>query len=174
MEDIITILKEHLNRYPQMRPQDVIKLLYQYEYGPGHMIRDDAMKLYELMKEWDETEADETMPLYENIGNMMSRVNIAKAKTMFTPEQINDLFVRTANIHRGSMADFMRDMKTIRRHLSELPVSFTETEYDEYLAWYRSEGYPSVHHSREYHDLYHPHYRVIFTNMIRSLEEDPS
>ncbi len=172
MEDIITVLKEHLKRYPKMQPQDIVKLLYQYEYGPGHMIKNDAMTLYNLMKEWDETEADPSMPLYENIGHMMSRVNIAKAKTMFTPEEINDLFVRTANIQKGSMADFMRDMKAIRRNLPELHCSFSETEYDEYLAWYRSEGYPAVHHSKLYRETYDPHYRIIFTNMIRALEED--
>ena len=32
------ILLEHFHRYPQMQLQDAVKLLYQSEFGGGHMI----------------------------------------------------------------------------------------------------------------------------------------
>ena len=32
-DDLIDILKYHINKYPKMEVQDVIKLLYQNEFG---------------------------------------------------------------------------------------------------------------------------------------------
>ena len=47
-QELLVVLKEHLDRYPKMQPQDVVKLLYQGEFGPGHMIKDPAASLKRL------------------------------------------------------------------------------------------------------------------------------
>ena len=38
------ILLAHLKQYPQMQLQDVVKLLYQSEFGGGHMITSPEKK----------------------------------------------------------------------------------------------------------------------------------
>ncbi len=42
----------HLARYPRMQVQDAVKLLYQSEFGGGHMIADSAESLKRLCEEW--------------------------------------------------------------------------------------------------------------------------
>ena len=45
------ILLSHFVRYPQMTPQDAVKLLYQSAFGPGHLIRDEGMARARLAEE---------------------------------------------------------------------------------------------------------------------------
>ena len=45
------ILLEHFHRYPQMQLQDAVKLLYQSEFGGGHMITSPEKSLKSLEDE---------------------------------------------------------------------------------------------------------------------------
>ena len=47
------ILLAHAKRYPQMRPTDAVKLIYQNEFGGGHLIRDEEAVLNYLRQEYD-------------------------------------------------------------------------------------------------------------------------
>ena len=38
--EIIDILKIHTSVYPEMQPQDAVKLIYQNEFGGGHLIKE--------------------------------------------------------------------------------------------------------------------------------------
>ena len=58
MEEILEILKTHLEKYPEMTPQDCFKLIYQNELGPGHLVRDEKESPELLKKEWDSIEAE--------------------------------------------------------------------------------------------------------------------
>ena len=169
MEEILVILKKHLEKYPKMTPQDCFKLIYQNELGPGHMVEDEKTSLERLKKEWDEIEADENEQLIVPLGNHLCRINLKKAKCLYTPEEINDIFVRTANIHRGRMGEFMHNMKLLKHHLDELPVSFTYDEFLEFREMYRGRGYPPLHHSPLYRETYDPHYRVVYEGFAESL-----
>ena len=37
MEELERILREHAERYPLMQPTDAVKLIYQNEFGGGHL-----------------------------------------------------------------------------------------------------------------------------------------
>ena len=40
-------IKYHKNKYPKMTTQDIVKLLYQNHFGPGHFIKDiETIKNY--------------------------------------------------------------------------------------------------------------------------------
>ena len=45
------ILLEHFHRYPQMQLQDAVKLLYQSEFGGGHMVTSPEKSLKSLEDE---------------------------------------------------------------------------------------------------------------------------
>ena len=38
-ENLKNILKTHAGRYPETRPRDAVKLIYQNEFGGGHLRR---------------------------------------------------------------------------------------------------------------------------------------
>ena len=93
-------------RYPLMQPTDAVKLTYQNEFGGGHLIRDEQAVLNYLRREYESVEKDPTMPLYEDMGNGIVRVNLAAIK----PEELEQLgkeFIRSAAEHTGSMERFL-------------------------------------------------------------------
>ena len=45
----------HANMYPRMRPADAVKLVYQNEFGGGHMIKSPEAALIRLRNEYAAT-----------------------------------------------------------------------------------------------------------------------
>lgn len=48
MENILLL---HYRMYPKMQIQDGVKLIYQNEFGPGHLVKDEADSLEQLLEE---------------------------------------------------------------------------------------------------------------------------
>lgn len=80
MEELKAILIAHAKRYPLMQPTDAVKLVYQNEFGGGHLIRDEQACLNYLRREYDSIVKDPNVLLYEAIGNGIVRVNLAAVK----------------------------------------------------------------------------------------------
>ena len=87
MEELKQILIAHAKRYPLMQPSDAVKLIYQNEFGGGHLIRDEQACLAFLRREYDSITKDPNMPLYEEIGNGIVRIHLAAVK----PEDLGNL-----------------------------------------------------------------------------------
>ena len=161
------IIQSHLSRYPLMEPTDVVKLLYQNEFGGGHLISDPARSLAYLRQEWEslsgEKSNQEDMPLLEDIGGGLCRLHLAPAKAggFYTPEQINDWFVRSAAAHRGSQDRFLATLDWLEEKAEIFPFRFSKEALQTYLAAYREAGCPLVSHSETYRRAYRPAYRVV-------------
>ena len=114
MEELKVILITHANRYPLMQPQDAVKLIYQNEFGGGHLIRDEEACLNYLRREYADLEKDPSAQLYEEIGNGIVRVNLAAVK----PEDLEQLgrdFIRSAAEHAGTMDSFLQKLDVLRK-----------------------------------------------------------
>ena len=48
------ILIRHWEHYPGMEAQDLVKLIYQSEFGGGHLIRDPGESLRRLQAEYED------------------------------------------------------------------------------------------------------------------------
>ena len=107
MEELKVILITHANRYPLMQPQDAVKLIYQNEFGGGHLIRDEEAYLNYLRREYASVAKDPTVPLYEDIGNGIIRVNLAAVKHEDL-EQLGRDFIRSAAEHTGTTDSFLK------------------------------------------------------------------
>ena len=146
MEELRAILIAHAKRYPLMQPTDAVKLIYQNEFGGGHLIRDEQACLNYLRREYADLEKDPTVPLYEDIGNGIVRVNLAAVK----PEDLEQLgkdFIRSAAEHTGTMDSFLRKLDVLRKLTVEGIFSFDSQELENFLFKYRSQSYPMVSHS---------------------------
>ena len=120
-QELLVVLKEHLDRYPKMQPQDVVKLLYQGEFGPGHMIKDPAASLKRLEDEYAHTEHAPRMGLTEDIGNGFVRVNLAALDMgVCSLEKLSALFVLSANQTSGDMNRFQEKLEMIKDHFAGL------------------------------------------------------
>ena len=160
MEELRAILIAHAKRYPLMQPTDAVKLIYQNEFGGGHLIRDEQACLNYLRREYADLEKDPTAPLYEDIGNGIVRVNLAAIE----PEDLDQLgknFIDSAAKHKGTMDSFLNKLEVLRKLTAEGVFAFDTNALSSYLTKYKAAGYPAVSHSPEYRQAYNPAYRVI-------------
>jgi hypothetical protein len=161
MNDLYTILLTHSARYPKMEPTDAVKLLYQSEFGGGHLISNTDACLAYLRAEWERTPFDPDAPLVEDIGGGIVRVMLAAITDADAVETLGRDFIRSAaNVH-GTTEGFLEKLALLRTMTAEGKFSFSLAELDEYLTAYEKAGYPAVSHSETYRRLYHPAYRVL-------------
>jgi hypothetical protein len=161
MNDLYTILQAHAARYPKMEPTDAVKLLYQSEFGGGHLISNEDACLAYLRTEWERTPFDPDAPLAEDIGGGVIRVMLAAIADADALEALGRDFIRSAaNVH-GTREGFLEKLALLRTMTAEGKFSFSLAELDEYLSAYERAGYPAVSHSETYRRLYHPAYRVL-------------
>ncbi|MDO5406368.1 MAG: hypothetical protein Q4F28_03425 [Eubacteriales bacterium] len=167
------LLMKQFARYPQMQLEDAVKLLFQSEFGGGHMVANPAKSLERIRQEW-ETERltwkvageknsgdDEWELPYEDIGDGMCRLHLSALDAGLLPETLNQMFVRTADQKIGKKERFEKKLELLLAccESGELPWKVEDAQV--YLAAYRAQGYPPVSHSDWYRSHYHPSYRVV-------------
>ena len=161
MNDLYTILQTHAARYPKMEPTDAVKLLYQSEFGGGHLIANEDACLAYLRAEWERTSFDPDAPLVEDIGGGVIRVMLAAIPDADAVEALGRDFIRSAaNVH-GTQEGFLEKLALLRTMTVEGKFAFSLAELDEYLTAYKAAGCPAVSHSETYRRLYRPAYRVL-------------
>lgn len=163
------ILRYHAARYPAMEPTDAVKLLYQSEFGGGHLISDPARTLAYLRRELQTTLPDENVPLTEPIGGGLVRLSLSAALACgISAEQINDSFVRSAAAVKGTLPRFLEKLQLLQDLCEADVFAFSPAALSDYLVAYAAQGYPMVSHSETYRALYHPAYRVMLTSLLPS------
>ncbi len=156
------ILRAHAARYPLWQLQDMMKLLYQSEFGPGHLIKDAGQSLLRLAQEWGQTPPDAHQPLTEPIGGGFVRVHIAAARHQgIDIGPFHDAFVASAQAPCGSVPGF--ESKAAR--LTALGVA--EEAISSFLLKWRAGGCLPFSHSEVYRTHYHPAYRVVREDLAR-------
>ena len=163
MEELKSILTAQAQRYPLMAPTDAVKLIYQNEFGGGHLIRDEEACLRYLRKEYDSIEKNLNLERSEYIGNGICRVHLA-ALDAAELENLGREFIRSAVAHRGSMPSFLAKLEILKELVSEGLLPFDSQALEEYLDHYANMGYPAVSHSEAYRTAYRPAYRVVKTD----------
>ena len=109
------ILLTHARQYPLMQPCDAVKLLYQSQFGGGHLILDEAACLEFLHREYSATTQTHG-PLWEDIGNGMVRIYLSALDTWgYTQQQLGQDFIRSAAAVQGSMDVFLQNL-TLWKH----------------------------------------------------------
>ena len=162
-------LLTHFARYPAMQAQDAVKLLYQMEFGPGHLIRDEKKALADLRSEMAALTASPLPgePLYEPIGNGLCRLNLRPCKAKGIPlEDILRLFAETANGTQGDKKKFSAGIHVLQKLAEEDETPFEPVLLDIFLAKY-PKSCPAVHHSDAYRLAYQPAYRVVSQRKLK-------
>ena len=161
------ILLQHFERYPQMEPQDAVKLIYQQEFGPEHAVKDAKKALILLKQEMDALTPKPGEPLYESIGNGLCRLNLRPCAERGIPaEDIARLFLETAQAASGDKKSFRQGLKALQKLAEAGETPFDAVELDLFLARY-PDSCPAVHHSVSYHLAYAPAYRVVAQKKVK-------
>lgn len=160
MQEIKQIILEHHKRYPQMLLEDIVKLVYQNEFGNGHFITDEEASLVRLEREFSQV-AVKPGELFETIGNGFVRLHLGALENRVALQTVNSFFVATATQSEGSVPQFEEKLGVLTRLCEEGLLPYDPKELDDYLERYQAAGYPPVSHSHRYRDRYAPSYRVL-------------
>ena len=160
MEELERILRVHAARYPAMEPRDAVKLIYQNEFGGGHLIADEEVFMIRLRTEYESIEKNENSIRYEPIGNGLVRVNLAALQEKEL-EDLGQKFIRSAAEHKGDRERFLQKLDLVRLLTKEGVFQFSQEELECYLEEYKKAGYPMVSHSEAYRKAYNPAYRIV-------------
>lgn len=171
------ILLKNCAKYPQMQVQDAVKLLYQSEFGGGHMISDIGKSLdricEESLKNASQFDKDRQKSInyksepYEFIGNGICRIYLSALDDGLRPETLNQMFVWTAKHKTGTVAGFERKLEVLLDCCRSGELSWSVEEVQRYLSAYKMQGYPVVSHSDVYRETYQPSYRVVDEKFVR-------
>ena len=162
MCELKRVLRLHAARYPLMEPTDAVKLIYQNEFGGGHLIRDEQAFLNYLCREYASVEKDPKTPLYEDIGNGIVRVNLAAVHETDL-EQLGRAFLRSAAAHTGTRESFLAKLAVLQQMTAQGQMPFNAAALEAYLTDYGAADYPMVSHSETYRNAYHPAYRIVMS-----------
>ena len=152
--------------YPKMHIQDIVKLIFQNEFGGGHLITDIEKSLKKLEEECslisECSSPSLTINPFESIGNDLFRINLcALEKSSISLSTINKFFVNTADSVKGSVKSFEEKLSVFEECCKEGELPFSLDILKSYLSNYKNQGYPPVSHSIAYHNAYSPSYRII-------------
>lgn len=165
MENLLNILRRNIKKYPMMEIKDSIKIIYQNEFGGGHLIEDEEKSLTFLEDEYKSL--DKTLvqknDLFEYIGNGISRLNLSEYDSLGIPlYYLNRLFMYSSNNKKGDLNRF--------KHKLELIYELDKfSNIEEVLNDYKDNNYPPISHSQIYRENYNPHYRVFTAECVKAL-----
>ena len=159
-----------LETYPESRLQDLYKSFFQDRFGPGHIIRDRQSALDYILSEIAEADTlvgARTEPCGWQ-GNYI-RVNLSViADGLMTAEQLTDALMASAmevkpeDIERW-IEEWAEILAIIEKDHPDIPgLVEDKSMIDELL----SSGQYAIHHSAAYEAAYHPHYRIIASELL--------
>ncbi len=155
------IITEHLKKYPKSEITDVIKLIFQNEFGGGHLISDEKASLERIENELKTIKYDPKIPLTEDIGNGIVRLNFAAVTEKISAESINKCFIQSANEIKGSVESFESKISEIFALCEADLMPFSADSLKNYMENYKKCGYKPVSHSETYRNMYNPAYRIM-------------
>ncbi|HIS03339.1 MAG TPA: hypothetical protein IAA75_05450 [Candidatus Pullichristensenella avicola] len=157
-KNMLEILLEERARHPGAEARDYCKLLYQSEFGGGHMACEPSEALERLRGEIAACGAGADAP-FARVGGGLLRLNLRALPALrLRPETVCGLF-SCACAPRGSVAGLEEKLEILRANAARLGLdeALLAAEID---AW-RAAGYPAISHSPAYRALYHPAYRLV-------------
>lgn len=150
------IIKQHLRKYPLSQPQDIIKLLFQSEFGGGHLIADKS-RAKERLKQERKKIKTESGSLPEDVGDGFFRLSLS---CPLLDDTVCRLFFLSAE-PCGTKEGFAEKLSLLKAILPEL--------YDKSLAEHTLNG-EIPRHSEAYRKAYTPSYRIVAGKFMRFYE----
>ena len=160
------IVYAHRTRYPVMLPQDYVKLAYQSEFGPAHLITDERAVAESILSEWRAVSGYAPPCNPEPIGGGYCRFHMTETyDPAGAAPVLAGLFIRSARERAGTREGLQALLDILRR----VPVPGMEA----WLVDYEKRGCPPVHHSETFRAAYCPHYRVVSESLARGFPAPP-
>ena len=160
----------HAKRYPDMEPQDYVKLLYQSEFGGSHFIADEEKALHFLEEEiaaLPETCEREDDP-FEPVGCGMVRMYLTHSLLrQVSPAVLCRMTILATHAKRGNIGRFRQKAQLVLQMAQNGEIPLDADAFAAYWAAYEKKGYPAVHHSERFRAAHKPAYRLITRRAVK-------
>lgn len=155
------IILEHIKKYPEAELQDILKMLYQNEFGPKHLAENEIECFKSLSNEINNINYDESEELFEDIGEGALRLNLKAIPVGTDLNYINKVIVNSANDFCGTNEKLVVKfgLLVVMAQNNEIPFDIQKVR-DETNAFAKN-GFKPISHSEVYKQNYSPSYRVI-------------
>ena len=158
-----------LDRWPAAEAQDLVKALYQAEFGCGHLLSNPEQARRWLAEELSGAALPESgvcPPLAESLGHF-SRVHLLPARQLgLSADTLYALFALTAGETTGCMEDFQQQLTALEALAGTASLPFSPDALQAYLNPYRAQGCPPARHSESFRAAHAPAYRIIRTEYV--------
>lgn len=168
---IAKAIEHQLNTYPASTLKDIYKSFFQDAFGPGHLMNNSAdaenrVRSY-LESECEIAEKDKNLcPDYELTGShgRFYRVNLSVINDGRVPMDvfISAFMKSAAQFSLPEVEDWQEEWKNIESVIEQKGYHFKNQQEDsQAIKTLLEQGKYASHHSSEYNEAYHPHYRLI-------------
>ncbi len=164
-EQTRSMLIAQCGKYPQMRPQDIFKFLYQSSFGCEHLVSSVDGAIDYIRREYGNN-IEKREASVEPLDGGYSRIDLSYLGRGLSAETLGRLFCASARKETAGMEALTAKLEVARELAYEERFFFSAEEFEKALDKWRDQGYPPVHHSDGYRELYRPSYRVIANKYI--------
>jgi hypothetical protein len=164
---LLSILREHSNRYPLWTEVDLYKLLHQAELGSEHAVASRQAAADWLDGELAQLGAGPDDPLLDPIraDGKIVRVHLRPWHEIgLDPSILLEAFIRTASQRQGSTQHLATMLKAAGLIAGQ--IGLTAPGIAACAAEMEAAGFPAVHHSSRYEAEYRPAYRVVAASLL--------
>ena len=163
-------LIDQAKKHPSMQPCDIAKMCYQAALGAEHLLLD-----VERARNYFNIEFDSVDPrdgeLFEPLSDQVCRVDLGVWKKRGRRgDELFDMFVATASVPCGGRENLLQYLFEVESCFSELAISFSLDEWQDFIEKYKAAGMPAVHHSNEYRESERPAYRIVLRSLLKNIQ----
>ena len=163
MTDFKENLLTHYKKYSLLEIEDIFKFIYQGAYGCEHMISNLHKATEGIINEYS-NEAD--LCYIENLSDKYCRVHLSCLSSGLEASTLGAVFFLSAKKEEDGEEKLLKMLDTVSEMIDSGALKFPKNEFIKKLEEWKSNGYPSLHHSSKFRDLYRPKYRVIAKEFI--------
>ena len=152
---------DQFKKYPHLEFEDLMKFLYQSSFGCEHLVSDFSIVKKRIQQEFD-TQMDSCNSI-EYLDGDYVRLHLNYGLSVNT---LSTLFILSSQQEKKGIEQLENKLQTLLDLIQDNTLPFSlELSKDILLKW-KKEGYPAIHHSNTFNQLYHPSYRLIHKRYV--------
>lgn len=152
---------DQFKKYPHLEFEDLMKFLYQSSFGCEHLVSDFSIVKKRIQQEFD-TQMDSCNSI-EYLDGDYVRLHLNYGLSVNT---LSTLFILSSQQEKNGIEQLENKLQTLLDLIQDNTLPFSlELSKDILLKW-KKEGYPAIHHSNTFNQLYHPSYRLIHKRYV--------
>jgi len=163
-DQINKLIKSEFSLHPKAQLIDYYKLFFQGTFGAGHFIKDRSSATEFLRTELETSNAFEKME-YQDVSyvNNIYRVNINLINEgLISFDDFLDAFLKSAEVENTiSENEWIDSWRSIEQQILKSNIPIENFELQSAKLWKIILSTQNVSHSKVYHTVYSPHYRLI-------------